>query len=57
MKKFYVNNNGHSWFVKEAQFFEDQGGLTEPWGQNWKPIWANSIEDARAKAAEEFKNA
>ena len=57
MKKFYAHHNGHSWFVKEAQFFEAQGGLTEPWGQNWKPILANGIEDARAKAAEEFKNA
>lgn len=57
MKKFYVHHNGHSWFVKEAGFFEDQGGLTEPWGKAWKPIYATSIEDARAKAAEEFEDA
>jgi hypothetical protein len=50
--EYYVTFNGASWFVKEAGFFKQQGGLTEPWGQRWKLIRADSIEDARIKAAE-----
>lgn len=38
--------------VKEAKFFEQQGGLTEAWGKNWEPIrGAKSIGDARRKFA------
>ncbi len=52
MQKFYVHHSRHGWCVKEAKFFEQQGGLTEAWGQSWQPIMASSIEDARAKAAQ-----
>jgi hypothetical protein len=34
-------------FVKELEFFRSQGGLKQDWGKNWKPILADSIEDAR----------
>lgn len=47
---YYVYYNGHSWFVKTAEFFEQQGGLTEEWGKSWKPIYATTIEHARDKA-------
>lgn len=50
VNQYYVMNNGHSWFVKEAEFFRSQGGLTEPWGKNWKPIWADSVEHACLRA-------
>lgn len=43
---YYVHHNGHSWFVKEAEFFESQGGLTHSWGKNWTPVTANSAEHA-----------
>lgn len=35
-------------FVKEAAFFRQQGGLTQIWGQRWRPVVADSIEAARA---------
>lgn len=50
MNKYYVMFNGAAWFVKEAVFFESQGGLTEDWGKAWEPIYADSIEHARDKA-------
>lgn len=34
-------------FVKELKFFRSQGGFREEWGDNWKPVRATSIEDAR----------
>lgn len=38
--------------VKEADFFREQGGLEQPWGSNWEPIYrATSIGDARRKFA------
>lgn len=46
---YYVHYNGTSVFVKDVEFFEEQGGLTEPWGKNWKILFAESIEDAREK--------
>jgi hypothetical protein len=49
MHKYYVHHNGHSCFVKEAAYFEKQGGLTEDWGKAWSPLYADSIEDARTK--------
>lgn len=50
LRQFYVHFNGASWFVKEGEFFKEQGGLTEKWGNAWRPIWATSIEHARDKA-------
>lgn len=45
---YYVHrNDGGAVFVKEANFFEQQGGLTEKWGRAWKKIRATSIEHAR----------
>lgn len=40
--------------IKDADFFKSQGGLTQDWGKNWKPIFdANTIGDARRKFAAE----
>lgn len=50
----YVHWNGAAIFVKEAAFFEAQGGLTLPWGQSWRHVWATSIGDARRQAARMF---
>lgn len=56
MDSYYVSCSGAAVFVKEAEFFKSQGGLTESWGKNWKgPISAGSIHDARMKGAELFK--
>lgn len=48
---YYAVNNGYTVYVKEGQFFRDQGGLTESWGKDWIPVNASSIGDARRKAA------
>lgn len=51
----YVHcNSGHALFVKGAEFFRSQGGLTEEWGKMWVPVVATSIGDARRKAATLF---
>jgi hypothetical protein len=34
-------------FVKELEFFRSQGGFQLPWGRNWKPVIAATIEEAR----------
>lgn len=51
MYRYFVVYNGAAWMVKEGAFFESQGGLVDDWGKNWKPVWADSIEHARDKAA------
>lgn len=48
----YINTNiGGALFVKEAHFFQEQGGLVEPWGESWIPVIAGSIEEAREQAS------
>jgi hypothetical protein len=48
MPEYYVmRNSGQAVFVKEADFFEQQGGLDEAWGRTWVKINALSIEHAR----------
>lgn len=37
-------------YIKEGDFFRDQGGLTEEWGSHWVGIQATSLNDARLKA-------
>lgn len=54
LKAYYVHYNGTSVFVKEADFFREQGGLTKRWGKNWKKIFAKSIEDARERGYKKF---
>ena len=39
-------------FNKDGDFFEEQGGLVEDWGKDWKPLAASSLEDAREKGTE-----
>lgn len=47
--KYYVLIQSWAVYVKEAEFFREQGGLTKPWGKNWVgPVEAESIEAARA---------
>ena len=46
-KYFVHRNDAGVVFVKESSFFEKQGGLTEPWGRDWKPLRAHSIDAAR----------
>lgn len=48
MEEFYILVQPWATYVKGAQFFKDQGGLTAEWGKNWKKVEAESIEDARA---------
>jgi len=43
----YVHWNGAAVFVKEAEFFKSQGGLTAKWGEAWRAVIAEDIEDAR----------
>jgi len=53
-KTFYIHRNeGKAIFVKEAAFFESQGGLIQPWGNVWHRIFANSLAEART-VAEKF---
>ena len=52
-----VNPSSGSAFVKELDFFKSQGGLKEPWGQQWKPVVAISIESARYIAVAECPEA
>lgn len=35
-------------YVKDADFFRQQGGHVQPWGRKWRPVTAASIEAARA---------
>jgi hypothetical protein len=47
-----VDKFSGSVFVKELEFFKSQGGFDwekDPWGQNWIPIVATGIEDARER--------
>jgi hypothetical protein len=50
MPSYYVLIQPSGVFVKEAEFFERQGGLNDAWGKKWRgPIEAASIEDARER--------
>lgn len=37
-------------FVKEANYFRENGGLIKEWGKSWELIQADSIEHARSIA-------
>ena len=54
-KRFYVYSNGASCFVKDGDYFEEQGGLTADWGKSWKMLHADSIEHARQLAEKHFE--
>ena len=47
--KYRVVRQGRIVYVKDAAFFESQGGLVEKWGKHWVEIEADSINDARTK--------
>lgn len=44
---FYISVNHWAVYVKEGDFFREQGGLREKWGTTWIPVSAGSIEEAR----------
>lgn len=48
----YVLCEPHAIYVKEAQTFYNQGGLSKDWGKKWHPVIAKDIEDAREKGKE-----
>jgi len=41
---------GGSTFVKEFQFYVDQGGLRQAWGKSWIIVHANDMDGARVEA-------
>jgi hypothetical protein len=48
MGEYYVVQNvGGANFVKGAEFFVEQGGLTDEWGEKWVLVQADSIKEAR----------
>lgn len=53
----YVHrNSGGSVFVKDADLFRKQGGLTTEWGKKWTGVIAKDDDDALNIAARIFKN-
>ena len=44
---YYILIKPWAVYVKDGQFFIDQGGLKNDWGKNWVPVWANSFDEAR----------
>lgn len=48
--KFRVLINSAGVYVKDAEFFESQGGLTKPWGKKWEEIDAIDLRQARQVA-------
>lgn len=51
---YMVHYNGSATFVKEYDFFKLQGGFEWPWGEDWIPVVATSIEEAREKGFQLF---
>ena len=47
MKFYYILISPWAVYVKDADFFEKQGGLVADWGRDWRKIRATSIENAR----------
>ena len=47
MNTYYICIKRWAVYVKEGEFFKNQGGLVEDWGKNWTPVEAESIEHAR----------
>lgn len=50
MDHAYVLIKEASVYVKEGEFFAEQGGLTADWGRAWERIEATSLYEARAIA-------
>lgn len=44
-----VNSQSGSVFVKDYDFFVEQHGMLEKWGEDWVPVVATSVEEARKK--------
>ncbi len=45
---YYINETHAAVYVKDREFFESQGGLTDDWGRGWRPVYAKSCEHARS---------
>lgn len=43
-------------YVKDGDYFIQQGGLKEEWGKNWIRVYANSIDHARGIGEQMFKS-
>lgn len=51
LELFAINApRGGSTFVKEFQFYIDQGGLRQAWGKNWIIVHADDMDGARVEA-------
>jgi len=51
MKEFFAHRNcGGAVFVKDGEFFRQQGGHKDKWGEGWTPIKARNLGEARTKA-------
>lgn len=44
---YYILIRPWAVYVKDGQFFIDQGGLNAEWGKDWVRVWANSFDEAR----------
>lgn len=47
MKEYFLSVNDHGVYVKDGQFFREQGGTTSEWGKNWQRVEAESMYKAR----------
>lgn len=45
--RHFIMVNEAGVYVKDGDFFVQQGGLKEPWGKNWKEIDADGLNHAR----------
>ncbi len=45
--RYRILVNSAAVYVKEEEFWESQGGRTEPWGKDWELVYADGIEHAR----------
>lgn len=44
---YAYRNSAGGVYVKEAEFFEEQGGKTKGWGSRWRPVIARDLAHAR----------
>ena len=47
LNRFYILIKPWAVYVKEGDFFVEQGGLTEPWGSEWRIVMARDVDHAR----------
>lgn len=47
MARYYLLINEAGVYTKEGDYFEESGGLREPWGKAWECVEATSLYNAR----------